>query len=61
MQSHSEEMHKFIGLTCKLLHRECNEMGGTCKGSVNKIMYAWAMDAPALTLPQGRYNILTSW
>lgn len=31
----------------------CNEMGGTCKGSVNKIMYAWAMDAPPLALPQG--------
>lgn len=30
-------------------------MGGTCKGSVNKIMYAWAMDAPPLALPQGKY------
>ncbi|CAB3983869.1 peptidyl-glycine alpha-amidating monooxygenase isoform X2 [Paramuricea clavata] len=33
-------------------HWECNEMGGTCKGRVNKIMYAWAMDAPALSLPK---------
>ena len=29
-------------------------MGGTCKGTVNKIMYAWAMDAPALTLPDSK-------
>ena len=35
-------------------NRECNEMGGTCKGTVNKIMYAWAMDAPALTLPDSK-------
>ena len=34
-------------------HWECNEMGGICKGSVNKIMYAWGMDAPALNLPEG--------
>ena len=32
-------------------------MGGTCKGHVNKIMYAWAMDAPALTLPKGKYSL----
>ncbi|XP_028399075.1 peptidyl-glycine alpha-amidating monooxygenase-like [Dendronephthya gigantea] len=31
---------------------DCNEMGGTCKGNVNKILYAWAMDAPALDLPK---------
>lgn len=27
-------------------------MGGTCKGNVNKILYAWAMDAPPLDLPK---------
>ena len=36
------------------INRECNEMGGTCKGRVNKIMYAWAMDAPALSLPKSK-------
>lgn len=32
-------------------------MGGTCRGSVDKIMYAWAKDAPPLKLPKGRVNV----